>query len=72
VLAHIGGLPVEEALRAGPGVLVGAGALAHLWRTRMARGGAGARRWPGRRGSASPGVAAGVPAAQARTETSAP
>jgi hypothetical protein len=75
VLAHIGGLPVEEALRAGPGILAGAGALAAVWRARLARGGASAPaaqgRWRGRR-SAARGVTERGPAAQASVETSAP
>jgi hypothetical protein len=37
VLAHIGGVPIEEALWAGPGLLLGAGALAHTLRVRLAR-----------------------------------
>jgi hypothetical protein len=44
VLAHIGGLPLEEALWASPGLLLGAGALAHSWRARLARARADARR----------------------------
>jgi hypothetical protein len=35
VLAHIGGLPIEEALWASPGLLLGAGALAASWRARL-------------------------------------
>ena len=34
VLAHIAGVPVEEALFATPGLLVGAGAFAAQWRAR--------------------------------------
>jgi hypothetical protein len=44
VLAHIGGLPIEEALWASPGLLLGAGMLAHSWRARLARARAGAAR----------------------------